>query len=150
MNVRVAYYSATGNTRKVADAIAKAAGCAAASIAGKDDQAGDDATPVDLLFLGAAVYATHDHGLHEAVKAFIAGLDPAKVKRVALFSTGFTHSEAAAMLRRLLASRGIPVEADAFFCLGRFALFNLGHPNAADLEAAAAFAEKIVARIPRR
>ncbi|PKL09602.1 MAG: flavodoxin [Spirochaetae bacterium HGW-Spirochaetae-7] len=136
MNVRVAYYSATGNTRKVAEAMARALGCAATGI---DEY---PAGPADLLFLGAAVYATHDHGLHAAVKAFIAGLDPAGARKVALFSTGFIQSEAIAMMRRLLEARGIEVVPDSFFCLGRFALFNMGHPNAKELESAAEFAKK--------
>ncbi|MBU0929066.1 MAG: flavodoxin [Spirochaetes bacterium] len=136
MNVRVAYYSATGNTRKVAGAIADALGCEAVGI---------DAYPADgveLLFLGAAVYATHGHGVHQAVKDFVAGLDPAMVGKVALFSTGFIQSEAIPILRGLLAARGIPVAEESFFCLGRFALFNLGRPNAVDLLAAAEFAKR--------
>jgi len=140
MNARVVYYSATGNTRKVANAIAEAIGCEAATIDGYAD------TPVDLLFIGAAVYATHDHGLHAAVKAFIAGLDPSKVGEAALFSTGFVQSEAIAMMRALLERRGIPVAEKSFFCLGRFALFNMGRPNAKDLAASAEFAHELVAR----
>ena len=89
------------------------------------------------------MYATHDHGVHASVKRFVAGLDPAKVKKVALFSTGFIRSEAIPMLRKLLGARGIPVAPDDYFCLGRFALFNMGHPNALELEGAAAFARKL-------
>ncbi len=137
MNVRVAYYSATGNTRKVAESIAGALDCKATGI-----DAYEDDGKVDMLFLGAAVYATHEHGVHEAVKKFIAGLDPVRVKKVALFSTGFIQSEAIPSLRRLLGARGISVASDSYFCLGRFALFNLGHPNALELEGAAAFAKK--------
>lgn len=140
MNARVVYYSATGNTRKVANAIAEAVGCEAVAIDGYAD------APVDLLFIGAAVYATHDHGLHAGMKAFIAGLDPAKVGEAVLFSTGFVQSEAIAMMRALLERRGIPVAEKSFFCLGRFALFNLGRPNAKDLAAAADFARGLIAR----
>lgn len=141
MNAQVVFYSATGNTRKVAESIAAAIGCTATSIA-KDSMAEG---PVDLLFLGAAVYATHDHGLHASVKAFIDGLDPARIKQAAIFSTGFIQSEALAMMRSRLEARGIKVAAESYFCLGRFALFNLGHPNAKELGAAAAFAKKITA-----
>lgn len=139
MKVRVAYYSATGNTRKVAEKIAGALDCVATSI----DAYPDDGT-VDLLFLGGAVYATHGHGVHEAIRTFIAGLEPDKVKNVALFSTGFIQSEAIPGMRKLLESRGITVLPESYFCLGRFALFNLGHPNARELEGAAAFAKKLI------
>ncbi len=138
MNVRVAFYSATGNTRKVAENIAGALGCKATGI----DAYTDDGT-VDLLFLGAAVYATQGHGVHEVVRKFIAGLDTAKVKKVALFSTGFIQSEAIPIMRKLLRARGIAVLPESYFCLGRFALFNLGHPNALELEGAAEFARKL-------
>lgn len=138
MNVRVTYYSATGNTRKVAESIAGAASSTATSI----DAYHEDGT-VDLLFLGAAVYATHGHSIHELVRKFIAGLEPAKIKKVALFSTGFIQSEAIPGMRKLLEARGIAVLPESYFCLGRFALFNLGHPNALELEGAAAFARKL-------
>jgi len=138
MNVRVAFYSATGNTRKVAENMAGAIGCKATGI----DAYTDDGM-VDLLFLGAAVYATHGHGVHEAVRKFIAGLEPGRVKKVALFSTGFIQSEAIPGMRKLLEARGISVLPESYFCLGRFALFNLGHPNALELEGAAAFARKL-------
>jgi len=141
MNVRVAYFSSTGNTRKVAEAIAKAAGCPVSPI----DAFPDGMEAIDLLFLGAAVYATHDHGIHASMKRFIAELEPDKIKIVALFSTGFIQSEAISMMRRLLETRGIKVAADSFFCLGRFALFNMGHPNAKELGAAAEFTEKLLA-----
>jgi len=138
MDELVLYYSATGNTRKVAQAIAAAAGCEAASIGDYRD----DGESIGTLFLGAAVYATPEHGLHAAFKDFVAGFDWPRVRRVALFSTGFIHSEAIAMMTGLLSARGVAVAPESFFCLGRFALFNLGHPNAKDLEAAAAFAKR--------
>lgn len=140
MNVRVAYFSATGNTRKVAGAIARGAGCAEADIGAWSPEG-----QVDLLFLGGAVYANHGHGLHAALKDFVARLDPGCVKQVAVFGTGFIHSDAVARLKALIEARGIPVRAESFFCLGRFALFNLGHPSTKDLAAAEDFARRTVA-----
>ncbi len=140
MNVRVAYFSTTGNTRKIAGAIARGAGCVETELGGWKPGG-----RVDLLFLGGAVYANHEHGLHAALKDFIARLDPENVKEVAVFGTGFIHSDAVSRLRTLVEARGIPVRADSFFCLGRFALFNLGHPNAKDREAAEDFARRAVA-----
>ncbi|GAB1456014.1 hypothetical protein MASR2M48_13210 [Spirochaetota bacterium] len=139
MNIRVAYYSATGNTRKVASAIASAVGTEAVDIA----SCAPGSEPVDTLFLGAAVYANQDHGLHKTVKNFIADLDPQKIKRVAVFSTGFIQSEALHMLRDLLDKQGIPVVEEGYFCLGRFTFFNMGHPNTKDIADAAAFAKRV-------
>lgn len=139
MNIQVAYFSATGNTRKVALAIASELGVEAVGI----DALARASEPIDLLILGGAVYANHGHGLHASLKGFIDGLDPSKVRRAAVFATGFIHSEAIAMMRWRLAARKIPVADDSFFCLGRFALFNMGHPGAADLDSARAFAKRL-------
>ena len=142
MNIHIAYYSATGNTRKVANRMAKAVSCMAESIT-----SWKDSSTIDLLFLGAAVYANHGHGLHASMKAFISGLDSKKVKAVALFGTGFIHSDAIERMRDLAHSRGINVLGESFFCLGRFAFFNLGHPNAKDLRDAEDYAKRIVTRM---
>ncbi len=135
--VRVFYASVTGNTRKVADAIASAVGTKAESI-------GSAEAPVeaDLLFLGAAVYATSDHDIKPEMRRFIEGLDPRRIGRAAVFCTGF-EDRARPILRDLLTKKGIPVAAESFFCKGKFLLFNLGHPGSADLEDAGHFARKI-------
>jgi flavodoxin len=136
MRIRVIYASQTGNTKKVALAIASALGVEAESVASA-------AAPIEaeLLFLGGAVYATHDHGLRPELAAFVAALDPARTGKTALFCTGF-EERAPGILRGLLARRGIRVAEPAFFCKGRFLLFNMGHPDAVDLEAAGDFARK--------
>lgn len=144
MKARVAYYSATGNTRKVAESMAQALGVPAENI-----ENGAEVGEADVLFIGAAVYATHDHGLHPRVKQFIAGLDAKQVRLAAVFATGFIQSDAVGLLRSMLARHGIRVADESYFCKGRFALFNLGHPGAADLEAAADFARKIALSAPR-
>ena len=139
MSASVRYQSTTGNTKKVASAIARAAGCEAEPVAGTAVS-----EPVDVLFLGAAV---HGGAVDPSVSAFIAGLDPTLVSRVALFSTGFEESRGKAtdIMRDLLTSRGISVADACYFCKGRFVLFNRTHPDAADLKAAEEFARSILA-----
>jgi flavodoxin len=135
MNCRVFYVSQTGNTEKVAEAMARALGCEA------EVMAGDGAKVVaDTVFLGAAVYATFDHGVKPEVKAFLEGLDPAKVGKVALFCTGFSTAAVDSM-RAALERRRIKLHPESFYCKGKlFVLFNAGHPDRADLAAAAEFA----------
>lgn len=140
MNVRVAYFSSTGNTRRVAEAIAAELEVEALPISA----VGNSQEPTELLLLGGAVYANHGHGLHASLKAFIDGLDASKVQRAAIFATGFIQSEAISMMRWRLAKMNIPVADESFFCLGRFALFNIGHPSREDLERAKKFARNIV------
>lgn len=78
MKIAVRFYSRSGNTQKVAEAIAKAVGTEAK----KTDVSVNE--PVDLLFLGGSVYWG---GIDKNLRAFIESLDPAKVKCVATFGT---------------------------------------------------------------
>ncbi len=131
MSIAVRYYSRGGNTKRVAQAIAKAAGADA-----KEYQAGIT-EPVDLLFLGGSVYG---FGLDEATISFIASLDPALVKSVALFGTSAIVKSGNPEMAKLLEKRGIPVLENSFYCRGEFTIMHKGRPNAADLEKAAGFA----------
>jgi flavodoxin len=81
MKYAVRYFSKSGNTEKVARAIAGALGVEAVSINAAGAEIIEKA---DVLFLGAAVYA---FGIDDTVKTFIAKLDAAKVGKVAVFST---------------------------------------------------------------
>lgn len=137
MNVRVVYASQTGNTKKVAASIASALGIEAESV-GEEGSA----IEADLLFVGGAVYATHDHGIKPELASFIAGLDPHRIGKAAIFSTGF-QDRAFVILRGLLDAKGIPIVREHFFCKGKFLLFNVGHPGVADLEAARQFALQV-------
>lgn len=137
MKVQVRYYSQTGNTKKIADAIAMAAHTEAKTI----DTLVTEKT--DILFLGAAVYWA---GIDSKVRDFIAALDPGKIGRVVIFSNSALAERAYSSLAKELKKRGIPVEADNFYCRGQFKVLHRGHPDAADLERACSFAENILAR----
>jgi flavodoxin len=136
MRVRVVYQSTTGNTKKVAEAIARAASCAAepASTATVSES-------VDILFLGASIHAGD---IDPSVKKFIEGLDPALVKQVTVFNTGF-EEKAVGIMKDLLVRRGVSVRDKHYFCLGKFLLFNRRHPDAQDLTRAEDFARSLVA-----
>ncbi|MDM8212907.1 flavodoxin family protein [Enterococcus hirae] len=136
MKIAVRFYSRSGNTQKVAEAIAKAVGTEAK----KTDVSVNE--PVDLLFLGGSVYWG---GIDKNLRAFIESLDPAKVKCVATFGTSALKKEPDREAAKLLSTKGIKVASSAFRCDGAFAAFHKGHPDEADLKAAAAFAKKIVA-----
>lgn len=131
MSIAVRYFSRSGNTKKVADAIARAAGVQAQSTDTPLD------APVDLLFLGGAVYAG---GIDGALRGFIETLTPQQVGRVALFGTAAARDTGCAQMQKALEARGIAVMKEHFYCPGRFTLVHRGRPNADDLQAAAAFA----------
>jgi len=85
--------------------------------------------PVDMLFLGASIHAKD---IDPSVKKFIEGLDPALVKHVTVFGTGFEGNKemAVGIMKDLLAQRRIPVMSKHYFCLGKFLFFSFHHPNA--------------------
>lgn len=135
MKVEVRYYSQTGNTKKLANAIALAAGVQAKTID----------TPVregtDILFLGAAVYWA---GIDSKVRDFVASLDPQTVGKVAIFSNSALAERAHPALAKAIRNRGIKVEKEDFYCRGQFKVLHRGHPNTTDIEHAYTFAKRIL------
>ncbi|MDO4649762.1 MAG: flavodoxin domain-containing protein [Eubacteriales bacterium] len=135
MNVKVAYFSKSGNTKKLADCIAKTAGVKAESIGN------GAAMEADLLFLGASVYWA---GIDGKMKNYIDQLDSRKVKKVVVFSTSALAERAYPDIKKRLEKRGIAVAAENFYCRGSFAAMHKGRPNSEDLKEAAAFTKKIL------
>ena len=121
----VRYYTKTGNTKKLALAIAQALGVEALPISEPVSEA------VDLLFLGNSYYA---FSIDPEVRDFIRALDPKLVGKLVNFGS-------AAMLN----STWIPMEETEFHCRGEFKAFHKGRPNEEDLNAAAAFAKALAA-----
>ncbi len=128
MNTAVRYYSRSGNTKAVADAIAAAAQVQAVSV-DQDDAAITE--PVDVLFIGGALYA---YGLDSSLKDYLQSLDGACVKRAVVFSTSWISRHAIDLIKKGLADRGIDVAEEAFYVRNK--------PNDAQLRDAADFARR--------
>ena len=79
MKVAVRYQSRGGNTKNVAEAIAKMASVKAESIDVPLDEV------VDILFVGGGVYA---HTIDPSLKDYLEKLNPEEVKSIAAFTTG--------------------------------------------------------------
>lgn len=135
MNRKIVYASKTGNTKKVAMAMAAAIGTEAVSI-----DAFDASEPCDLLVLGGAVYGGE---LMPEMKAFIDRLDPKKIARVAVFCTSIMQDKANGLMKFLLGARGIPVTAESFRCGGKFLWMNRKSPTADELRLAGEFAARM-------
>ncbi len=134
MNIAVRYYTKTGHTKKLAEAIAEAVGVKAETI---DVPLADD---VDILFLGSAVYATQ---LDTNVKNFISGIS-VNVGKIVNFSSAAILSGTHAQVKAAAQSKGIEVADEEFFCKGQFKFIAKGRPNADDCKAAADFAKKFL------
>ena len=128
MNIAVRYYSRSGNTRALAEAIAKAASVKAVSVVAPEAPIPE---PTDVLFLGGALYA---YGLDSHMKDYLKTLDKTKVKKAVLFSTSWISRHALELLKKGLEEAGIPVEAETLYVKNK--------PNAAQLQAAEAFTRK--------
>ncbi len=135
LRVAVRYFSKSGHTKKVADAIAESVGCAAMPISTPVD------ANVDVLFLGASVYWG---GVSSEVKEFIDKLDKDRIGKVVVFSTSALAERAFPQIKQRLLGKGIKVDEKNFYCRGEFTALHKGHPNDEDLESAKKFAAKII------
>jgi flavodoxin len=126
MKSAVRYYSRSGNTKAVAEAIAKSAGVSAVSVDGAKAALSE---PVDVLFIGGALYA---YGLDSHMKEYLKTLKKEDVKKAVVFSTSWISKHSIDLIKTALSEAGIPVEADAFYVRNK--------PNDAQLKDAAAFA----------
>lgn len=135
MKVAVRYYTKTGNTKRLAEAVAKALGVEALPISAPVEER------VDLLFLGNSYYA---FSIDPEVRDFIRRLDKAKVGKIVNFSSAAMLNSTWKKVKAEADKAGIPMEEREFHCKGEFKGLHKGKPDADDLEAAAAFAKEIV------
>ncbi|MDR3305435.1 MAG: flavodoxin [Clostridiales Family XIII bacterium] len=135
MKTEVRYYTRSGNAKKLAEAIAGVIGAAAETVETPLSE------PVDLLFLGGAVYAGN---LDSHLKSFAAGLTADKAKAVAVFNSAAGGRSIRPDVAALITDEGIRICEEAFSCKGKFLLANRGKPDAQDCAGAAAFAKKLI------
>lgn len=129
MATAVRYYSRSGNTKLVADAIAGALGEKAVSV---DRPEAKITEQTDVLFIGGALYA---YGLDKHLKEYISELDASKVKKAAVFSTSWISKHSITLMKDALKARGISVAEETFYVRNK--------ANAKQLEEAASFAHRI-------
>ncbi|SMC78841.1 Flavodoxin [Oscillospiraceae bacterium] len=133
MTYQVRYYTKTGNTRKLAEAVAKELGVEALPIS----------TPVtektDILFLGNSYYA---FSIDPEVRDFVASLDKNKVGRIVNFGSAALLNSTYKKVKAEADKVGIPMDPKEFHCKGEFKGVHKGKPDAEDLRAAAAFARQ--------
>ncbi len=135
MTAQVVYYTQSGNTQKIAQAIAGVAGCSAVTVDTPLTQT------VDVLFLGASVYKL---GIDKSVLQYIDRLNPAMIGEVVIFSTSAMADSGYSKLVDKLQKRGIAVSNKHFYCKGSFLFMNKNRPNADDVAQAQQFARNIL------
>ena len=135
MKTAVRYYTKTGNTKRLAEAVAKAIGAEALPLSSPIEE------PVDILFLGNSYYA---FSIDPEVREFIRKLDRNKVGRIVNFGSAAMLNSTYKKVKAEADKAGIPMDQREFHCRGEFKGIHKGRPNAADLVAAAEFAKTII------
>ena len=135
MKTAVRYYTKTGNTKRLAEAVAKAVGTEARPISDSVEE------PVDILFLGNSYYA---FSIDPEVRDFIRTLDKGKVGRIVNFGSATMLNSTWKKVKAEADKAGIPMDEREFHCKGEFKGIHKGRPNEDDLKAAADFAKSVI------
>lgn len=135
MEIKVAYFTKTGHSRKIAQAVAEELGTAALDISQDPAIQG-----TDLLFIVSGIYGGQPD---PKLLSFISLLSPAEVKQVAFItsSMGGKRAEAA---RQALAQTGIPAATEEYTCNGSFLVFSRKHPTDEEVQGACDFARSML------
>lgn len=133
MKFAVRYYTKTGNTKRLAEAVANELDVEALPISeGLNEQA-------DILFLGNSYYA---FTIDPEVRSFIAGLSKDKVGKIVNFGSAALLNSTYKKVKAEATKVGIPVDEKEFHCKGEFKALHKGRPNEDDLKAAREFARQ--------
>ncbi len=135
MKIAVRYYTKTGHTRRLAEAVAAAVGAEALPVSAPLEE------PVDILFLGNSYYA---FSIDPEVKTFLQGLKKEQVGKIVNFGSAAMLNSTYKKVKAEADKVGIPMDEREFHCRGEFKGIHKGRPNEEDLAAAAAFARAIV------
>ena len=135
MKYAVRYYTKTGNTKRLAEAVAKELGVEALPISEPINE------KVDILFLGNSYYA---FSIDPEVRTFIRSLDRNKVGRIVNFGSAALLNSTWKKVKAEADKTGIPMHEKEFHCRGEFKGVHRGKPDADDCAAAAAFAKSLI------
>lgn len=128
--VAVRYYSKSGNTKLLAEAIGKGAGVIPISV---DEDSAKITENIDVLFIGGALYA---YGLDKVMNEYLAGIDGSKVKKAVVFSTSWISKHSIDLIKKALVAKGIEVADETCYVRNK--------PNEKQMAEAEAFAKKMM------
>lgn len=128
--VAVRYYSKSGNTKLLAEAIGKGAGVIPISV---DEDSAKITEDLDVLFIGGALYA---YGLDKVMNEYLAGIDGSKVKKAVVFSTSWISKHSIDLIKKALVAKGIEVADETCYVRNK--------PNDKQLAEAEEFAKKFI------
>ncbi len=133
MTFAVRYYTKTGNTRKLANAIAEELGVEALPITEPVTE------KVDALFLGNSYYAFN---IDPEVRKFVASLDKDKVGKIVNFGSAAMLNSTYKKVKAEADKVGIAMDDKEFHCKGEFKMLHKGRPDENDIRDAVVFARQ--------
>lgn len=134
MKVAVRYYTRSGNTEKLAKAVAEAVGVEALDLNNPLEE------KVDILFLGCSYYA---FDVDPNVKRFIED-NNVKITKIALVGSSAGMKSMKKPVRAVADKFGIEVLEEEYHTRGKFGPMHKNRPNEKDLEEAKSFAKKVI------
>ena len=134
MKYAVRFYTKTGNTKRLAEAIANELGVEALPLSAPIDE------KVDVLFLGNSYYA---FTIDPEVRDFVRSLDKEKIGTIVNFGSAAMLNSTYKKVKAEADKVGIPMMEKEFHCKGEFKGLHKGKPDEEDLKAAAEFARNI-------
>ena len=124
MKIAIRYYTKTGNTKRLAEAIGKAVGAEAQPISVPITEA------VDILFLGNSYYA---FTIDPEVRSFVLSLDKGKVGKIVNFGSAAMMNSTWKKVKAVADKVGIPMDEREFHCKGEFKGVHKGKPDETDI-----------------
>ena len=134
MNIAVRYYTRSGNTKRLADAVADAVSVKAENVTVPLTQ------KADILFLGCSYYA---FDVDEAVKSFITS-NKDYIGKIVCFGTSAMMKSIKKPVSKAAGAVGVAVANEEFHCRGQFGKIHKGRPNSEDIEKISSFAKEII------
>ena len=134
MKIAVRYYTKTGNTKRLAEAIAAVVGVEALPLGAPLEE------PVDILFLGNSYYA---FSIDPEVRQYVQSLKSDQVGKIVNFGSAAMLNSTYKKVKAEADKVGIAMDEREFHCKGEFKGLHKGRPNDEDLAAVADFARKI-------
>ncbi len=133
MTYAVRYYTKTGNTKRLAEAIAKELGVEALPISEPVSE------KVDYLFLGNSYYA---FTIDPEVRDFVSSLDKEKIGKIVNFGSAAMLNSTYKKVKAVADKVGIAMDEKEFHCKGEFKGVHKGRPDENDIAAAVEFAKQ--------
>ena len=134
MKIEIRYFTKTGNTKKLAEAIAQELNIEAQELSAPLSE------KTDILFLCNSVYWA---GAVSSVKKFISE-NKSKIGLLVNVSTAAMIESTYAQIKKIAEKEGVKLSDKEFHCRGKFTALHSGHPDEADIADVKEFARKVI------